>query len=233
MRRLERPFAEQTIAATTVRDSEREDLDLAERERERLDQEGEQDDRRNQEDRNLSARGERDLGGELDLAAGRDDDRAAVLGRVPDDGHDHRRDEELREPHLLGEHLERADEDLGDERRHHRCGGEDEERGAERPPLDLLVARDVQRRVAAERVEGEPDVGDEEHDRDPDREVGERAPVGIALPARNGDDEKHHRRKRDEPEREEARPAVDLAPPAEEEREPEHEEQVPDHRAAQ
>ena len=41
------------------------------------------------------AGGERDLGGELDLPAAGDDDGAAVLGRVADDRHDHRRDEEV------------------------------------------------------------------------------------------------------------------------------------------
>ena len=45
----------------------------------------------------LRRRGERDLGRELDLPAARDDDGAAVLGGVPDDRDDHRRDEELGE----------------------------------------------------------------------------------------------------------------------------------------
>ena len=45
-----------------------------------------------------------------------DDDGAAVLGRVADDGHDHRGDEEVAQVRLLGERLERADEDLGHER---------------------------------------------------------------------------------------------------------------------
>ena len=52
----------------------------------------------------------------LTLPAARHDDGAAVLGGVPDDRDDHGRDEELGETDLLGEHLERADEDLGNER---------------------------------------------------------------------------------------------------------------------
>ena len=43
-------------------------------------------------------------------------DRAAVLRGVADDGDDHRCDEEVAQVQLLGEDLDRADEDLGDER---------------------------------------------------------------------------------------------------------------------
>ena len=46
--------------------------------------------------------------------------RPAVLRGVADDGDDHRRDEEVAQVELLGEDLERADEDLGDERRRDR-----------------------------------------------------------------------------------------------------------------
>ena len=48
-----------------------------------------------------------------------------MLGSVPDDRDDHSGDEEVRQPDLVGERLERADEDLGDE-----CGhdGGDAER---------------------------------------------------------------------------------------------------------
>ena len=92
------------------------DLDLPERERERLDQPGEERDRGDQEDGDLGARGERDLRRELHVAAVRDDDRPAVLRGVADDGDDHRGDEEVAQVELLGEDLERADEDLGDER---------------------------------------------------------------------------------------------------------------------
>ena len=104
-----------TTASESARAS---DLDLAEPERERLDQPGEEDDRGDQEHGHLRRGRERDLGGELDLAPVGDDHRAPVLGGVPDDGDDHRRDEEVRHPGLVGEGLERSDEDLGDERRH-------------------------------------------------------------------------------------------------------------------
>ena len=53
------------------------------------------DDGRDQH-RHLGRRRDRDLGAEAGVAAPRGDDRAAVLGRVPDERDDHRRDEELR-----------------------------------------------------------------------------------------------------------------------------------------
>ena len=69
---------------------------------ERLDQPGDEGDGRDEEDGNLRARGERDLGGELDVpAVGDDEHRPAVLGGVPDDGDDDRRDEELGQPYLV------------------------------------------------------------------------------------------------------------------------------------
>ena len=73
-------------------------------------------DRGDQEDGDLGARGERDLGRQLHAAAAGDDDRPAVLRRVADDGDDHRCDEEVAQVELLCEDLDRADEDLGDER---------------------------------------------------------------------------------------------------------------------
>ena len=62
-----------------------------------------------------------------------DDDRAAVLGRVADDGHDHRGDEEVAQVRLLGERLESPHEDLRHERRDHRRAAQNEEGGGERP----------------------------------------------------------------------------------------------------
>ena len=105
------------------------------RQGEGVDQPGEERHGRDQEDGDLGARGERDLRGELDLAAGGDDDGAAVLGRVADDGDDHGRDEEVRQAGLVGEHLDRADEDLGDDRRRERGDPEDDERRGERPAV--------------------------------------------------------------------------------------------------
>ena len=124
----------------TVRAS---DLDDPEAEGERVDEEGDQADRGDEEHRDLRRRGERDLGRERDLPAGGDDDGAAVLGGVADDRDDHGRDEELGDADLLGEDLERADEDLGDERGDDRRDAEDEQRQLEAPARDLLVARDV------------------------------------------------------------------------------------------
>ena len=129
------------------------------------------DDRGDQEHRHLGRRRERDLGGELDLAAIGDDHGAAVLGGIPDDRDDHGSDEEVRQPDLLGERLERADEDLGDERRHDGRDAEHDERGLERPGPDLLVARDVDEAVATQRVHRDDQVDDEERDRDRHREL--------------------------------------------------------------
>ena len=66
-------------------------------ERERVDQPREERDGRDQEDRHLGAGRESDLRRELDLAAARDDHRAAVLGGVADDRDDDRGDEEVAE----------------------------------------------------------------------------------------------------------------------------------------
>ena len=100
---------------------------------ERLDQPRDQRHGRDEEDGHLGARGERDLGGELDVPAVGDDDRAAVLGRVPDDRDDHGGDEEVGEPDLVGEGLEGVDERLGDERRHDGRRREHDERAGEGP----------------------------------------------------------------------------------------------------
>jgi len=74
----------------------------------------------------VRGRCEGDFGCERDLPAPGDEDGSAVLRGVPDDRHDDGGDEELRETDLVREHLERADEDLGDERRHR--GGDREDR---------------------------------------------------------------------------------------------------------
>ena len=147
------------------------DLHRPEAERERVDEPGQERDRGNEEDGHLRRRRQGDLARERDLPAVRDDDRPAVLGRVPDDRDDDGGDEELREPGLLREHLERADEDLGDERGRDGRDRERPEGGAERPAEDLLVARDVQPLVAAQRVHRHGDVDEQQHDRDRHREL--------------------------------------------------------------
>ena len=164
---------------TSERERERDDLDRAEAERERVDQPGEQHDGGDQEHGHLRGRRQGDLRRELDLAAVGDDHRAAVLRRVPDDRDDHGGDEEVRQMDLLGERLERADEDLGDERRHDGRDAERGERRLERPGLDLLVARDVDDVVAAQRVDRDDGVDDEERDRDRHREVDD--PLGVRV----------------------------------------------------
>ena len=69
------------------------------------------------------------------LAAVRDDDRPAVLGRVADDRHDHGGDEEVGQVRLLRECLDRADEDLRDQRGDHRRSGEHADRDSTTPRL--------------------------------------------------------------------------------------------------
>jgi len=209
------------------------DLHFPEPERQRLDEPREQGNSGDQEDGDLRRRRQRDLCSELDLSPPGDDDRASVLGRVPDDRDDHRRDEEVREPELLGERLERADEDLGHERRHDRGRAEDDQGSLERPGLDLLVACDVQLAVAAEGKERHHDVDEEEHDRDRNRELNDEVPVGIAVPGRHRRDEEEQHRDGDRAEREEARETVELVAWPCNEREAEHEQEVPHHRAGE
>ena len=154
------------------------------RQGERVDEPREERDGRDEEHGDLRRRRERDLRGERDLPAMGDDDGSAVLGGVSDDRDDDRRDEELAQPDLLGEHLERADEDLGDERgrrRSRRRARTSEQR--QRPPLDLLVARDVQRAVATQRVPRDGDVDGEQDDRDRHRQGREAVAIGVAVPA--------------------------------------------------
>ena len=109
------------------REHQRCDLHLAEPEAKWLDQPREQHDHRDEEHGDLCRRGQRDLGRKRDLPAMRDEDGASVLGGVPDDRDDHCGDEEVAHPDSLGEDLERADEDLGNQRRRDGCDAEHEE----------------------------------------------------------------------------------------------------------
>ena len=213
----------------TTEPRERGDLDGPEAQRERIDEPREERNSRDEEDGDLCRRRERDLARERDLSAVRDDDGAAVLGRVPDDRDDHRRDEELAEARLLREHLERADEDLRDESRRDRRDGQHAERCAQRPALDLLVGGDVQRVVSPQRVPRDADVDDQEHDRDRGGHLRQLVRVRVTVPPRYGGDEKEERREGDQPEREEARVAVEPPATSGHERGAEDEQEVPDH----
>ena len=133
-------------------------LDLPERERQRVDRPGEQRDGRDQEDGDLSGRRRGDLGGKLDLPALGDDHRAAVLGGVADHRHDHGSDEEVGQPGLVGEVLERADENLRDERGRDRRDREHDEREPERPAGEGVVLARVQLGMAAQRPPGDDQV---------------------------------------------------------------------------
>ena len=109
----------------------------------------------------------------LHLAAVRDDDRPAVLGGVADDRHDHGGDEEVREVRLLRERLDRADEDLRDQRGDHRRGGEHADCARQRPDSFVVLGRDVLRAVPAELPPRDADVEHEQEDRHGNREHGE------------------------------------------------------------
>ena len=165
---------------------------------------------------------------ERDLPPVRDDHGAAVLGRVADDRDDHGGDEELAEADLLGEHLERADEDLGDERGGDRRDGERAERRAKRPPLDLLVGGDVHRAVPTERVPRDDDVDDEQHDRDPAETTASEWRSGSPSQPGTEGMRKSNGRERDQPEREKAREAIERPAAAGDERDAEDEQEVPD-----
>ena len=206
------------------------DLDLAERERERLDQPRQQRDGRDQEHRDLRARGERDLGGELDLAAVRDDDRAAVLGGVADDRDDHGGDEELAQPGLSANssseptRISATSAVTTVATREHDAA----RAGATSPGSPRR--RDVQRAVAPQRVPGHADVDDEQHDRDGIESMASESRFGSpSQPGIAGTRKSSDRERRSSAERDEARLAVDLAASAEEQREAEHEQEVADH----
>ena len=189
--------------------------------------------RRNQEHSDLGRGRKRDLRCEANLAAVGDDDSASVLGGVAHDRDDDRSDEEVAHSGLLGEDLERANEDLGDEGG---CDGRDsegDERIRERPTLDLVVTRDVHRPVPPERVTGRHEVDDEKRNRDRNREVDDEITVRIAVPTGDRGDEEEENRHADQGERQEARRAVDLTPPAGHERKAEDEQKVADDRSGQ
>ena len=171
-------------------------LDRAERERERVDQPREERHGRDQEDGDLRARRERDLRGELDVAPIGDDDCAAVLGRVADDRDDHRGDEEVGQVGLLGEGLDRADEDLRDHRGHDRRDGEHSDRSRQRPDALGLLGTLVHAPVPAQLPPGGADVEQEQGDRDRQREHGQRVPLGVAVPARDGGHEEERASRR-------------------------------------
>ena len=72
------------------------------------------------------------------------------------------------------------------------------------------------------------DVDDEEGDRRDDRQLRDRVALGIPVERRDRRNQEQQDREADEPQRDEARLAVDLPAAAEDEREPEHEQEVPD-----
>ena len=81
----------------------------------------------------LGARGQRDLGGQRDPAASRQQHRAPMLRRISDDRNDHERDKELRQVRRVGEGSQRADERFADEGGSDRRNAEDHKGGRKRP----------------------------------------------------------------------------------------------------
>ncbi len=152
-----------------------------------------------------------------------------MLGGVADDRDDHGGDEEVGETDLLGEHLQRADQDLRNEGGGHGGDAQYGERAAERPGLDVLIARDVEHPMAAEGVDRDDDVDEQECDGDGYGQDCEVVPVGITLPARDGGDEEEERRERDAAIATKLEKRSSSPRPPSDEREAEHEEQVPDH----
>ena len=194
-------------------------------------EQGEERHDRDDEQRDLGARGDRDLAREPHLPVARDDDRAAVLGRVADDRHDHDRDEELAQADSCCERAERVDEDLA----HPGCGagrhGERGERGRQRPRsfawlLALARLLPVEAQVPAD--DGE--IEQQEHDRHRHRGDDDRVPLGRSRVAERGrereGDDRGCRRARSE----EQRAAVDpCAVGAGELRDSVHEQEIRDH----
>src|SRR5581483_10098463 len=110
---------------------------------------------------------DRDLARELHLPGARDDDRAAVLGRVADDGDDDGRDEELARADGGREALDRVDEDLADERGRYGRDPEHTERERQRPRL-LGRIRTVELAMAAEVAARDGEIEEEKDGRDRD-----------------------------------------------------------------
>ena len=146
-----------------------------ERHRERPEEQRDEHQHRRGEQRDLRARADRDVDRQVHLVARREVDRHPVLGGVADDRDDDDADEERRQPDRLRRLGDRADEDL----RHHADGdagaGEHQHGLAHRPRLALVLVAPVlgveEVLVRLEREEEPGEVGDEQDDRDGDREV--------------------------------------------------------------
>ena len=87
----------------------------------------------------------------------------------------------------------------------------------------------MQRVVSPQRVPRDPDVDDQEHDRDRRGYLRQLVRVRVTVPPRYGGDEKEECRAGDQPEREEAREAIEPSATTGDERGAEHEQEVPDH----
>ena len=111
-----------------------------------------------------------------------------MLCRVADDRDDHGGDEELRQTRRLAEALQRMHQDLADERREGRRGGQREQRAFEAPRFrsrrghvrGFVSPQVVDRRHAVER---------EQEDRHGNRQHGKRMAVRVAVHPRNRRDE--------------------------------------------
>ena len=122
-------------------------------------------------------------------AAFGDDDGAAVLRCVPDDRDDHGSDEEIAEVGLLGEGLDRVDEDLGDDGGGGGRDAEHEERPAE-TPAPTFGSGGVQGPKTLQLHALDDHVDQKQDDRDRDRQHLERVAGRVTAPPRDRDHEK-------------------------------------------
>ena len=122
-----------------------------------------------------------------------------MLGRVPDDGHDHRGDEEVAQVSARGERFQRVHEDLGDEGGDRGCRGKDAKGEREGPGGRVRrFCRDVQPSVTSQRKPCHGQVDDEQDTRDRQGEDGDRVALRVAAPRRHGWNEKEEGRQPDE-----------------------------------
>ncbi len=173
-----------TCSAISTASTTRAELEAVEdqRHREVADEQRQQDEHRRGEQRDLRGRADRDVDREVHLVARGEVDRDPVLGRVADDRDDDHADEERRQADRLRRLGDRADEDL----RHHAdrdAGAGQHEHGlAHRPRLAdvvlLLVLGVEEVLVRPEREDQARDVGEQQHDRDADREL---LDVGVVV----------------------------------------------------
>src|SRR6201996_2520420 len=157
------------------RDHDRAQLEAVEDERQRIraDEVGGDDEDRGDEEGDLAARADRDVDRQVHLVLAGDEDSDPVLGRVADDRDDDDADEELGEADRFGGFGDRADQHLGHDPDEDARDRQGDHRGFDRPaPAVLLLVVRIEEVAVRPQREDEPEaVGDDEDDRDGEREV--------------------------------------------------------------